>query len=143
MKIKQLSIFLENQEGNMYSVLDTLAKNDINIKAVHIADISEFGILRLIVTDTERAEKILNEANFIVKVRDVIAVELDDAPGGLASVLRTIYNAKINLEYIYAFTHEKVNKAIVILQTENLDNLISVLEDNNIHIIGSQDIYNL
>lgn len=143
MKIKQLSIFLENQEGNMYSVLDTLAKNDINIKAVHIADISEFGILRLIVTDTERAEKILNEANFIVKVRDVIAVELDDTPGGLASVLKTIYNAKINLEYIYAFTHEKVNKAIVILQTENLDNLISVLEENNIPIIGSQDIYNL
>jgi len=112
MKINQLSIFLENREGRLWHSLDLLANENINIRALSLADTSEFGILRVIVQDPEKAKKILEDNNFIVKIKKIIAVEISDNPGGLASVLKVLNINKINLEYIYTFTHEKCEKTI-------------------------------
>ncbi|WP_297898761.1 acetolactate synthase [Methanobrevibacter sp.] len=143
MKISQLSIFLENKEGRLWNALDTLANGGINIRALSLADTSDFGILRIIVHDPEKAKKILEENDFIVKIIDVVGVELDDTPGGLANVLKLMNDNKINLEYIYAFTHEKTEKAILLLQSKDLNLLISVLKDHNVSIVPSKEVYNL
>lgn len=143
MKISQLSIFLENKEGRLWNALDVLANGEVNIRALSLADTSDFGILRLIVQDPEKAKRILEENNFIVKIIDVIGVELDDTPGGLASVLKTLNDNNINLEYIYAFTHEKTEKAILLLQSTDLNLLAKVLKENNVSIVPPEEVYNL
>ena len=107
-KITQLSIFLENKRGNLYNTLDLLAKNDINIRALSLADTTEFGILRLVVQDPEKAKKILEENWYIVKNTPIVGAELDDTPGGLSSVLKILNDEEIDLEYLYAFTHENL-----------------------------------
>jgi len=143
MKIKQLSIFLENKEGRLWHALDTLANEDINIRALSLADTSDFGILRIIVPDPEEAKKKLEANGFIVKIKNIIGVELSDAPGGLATVLKVLNDNKINLEYIYAFTHEKSEKAILLLQADNLDSLIKILQENNKKVVPPSEVYNL
>ncbi|MGC9516374.1 MAG: ACT domain-containing protein [Methanomicrobiales archaeon] len=143
MKLKQLSIFLENKKGRLWKAINVLGEAGINIRALSIADTSDFGILRLIVPEPEVARKILEEHNFIVKMNEVIAVELSDSPGGLASVLKILNNSDINLEYLYAFVDEKEEKAIVILRTERLDETIKVLKDGNAVIAPPEYVYNL
>ncbi|MDR0912304.1 MAG: acetolactate synthase [Methanobrevibacter sp.] len=143
MKIKQLSIFLENKKGRLWKALNTLAEGDINIRALSIADTSEFGILRIIIKDPITAKELLEKNNFIVKTIDIVGVELDDTPGGLSNVLKILNDEDINLEYIYAFTHEKTEKAILLLQAENLDLLIDTLNKHEIAIVPPEDIYNL
>ncbi|RBQ23520.1 hypothetical protein ALNOE001_08750 [Candidatus Methanobinarius endosymbioticus] len=143
MKISQLSIFLENKEGRLWNALNTLANGGINIRALSLADTSDFGILRIIVQDPIKAKEILEEHNFIVKIIDVIGLELDDTPGGLASVLNILNTNNINLEYLYAFTHEKTEKAILLLQASDLDLLIKVLNENNVSIVPPKEVYNL
>jgi len=143
MKINQLSIFLENKEGRLWHALDILANGGINIRALSLADTSDFGILRLIVQDPVKAKKILEDNSFIVKVIEVIAVQLNDTPGGLASVLKILNDNNINLDYIYAFSHEKSEKAILLLQTNDLNLLSNVLKENNVAIVPSEEVYNL
>lgn len=143
MKISQLSIFLENKEGRLWNALDALANGEINIRALSLADTSDFGILRIIVQDPEKAKKILEENSFIVKIIDVIGVELDDIPGGLASVLKILNDNNINLEYLYAFTHEKTEKAILLLQSNDLNLLAKVLNEYNVSIVPPEEVYNL
>ncbi|MBR4396703.1 MAG: acetolactate synthase, partial [Methanobrevibacter sp.] len=99
-KITQLSIFLENKRGNLYKSLDLLANNDINIRALSLADTTEFGILRLVVQDPEKAKKILEEHWYIVKNSPIVGAELDDTPGGLSSVLKILNDEEIDLEYL-------------------------------------------
>jgi len=110
MKVKQISIFLENKKGRLWKALNILRGTGINIRALYLADTSEFGILRLIVPDPELARKVLKENDLAVKMNEVIAVELEDKPGGLASILKILKDSQINLEYIYAFVHEKKTK---------------------------------
>jgi len=143
MKINQLSIFLENKEGRLWNALDALAKAEINIRALSLADTSDFGILRLIVQDPEKAKKILQENDFIAKVINVVGIELDDIPGGLAGVLKILNKNDINLEYLYAFTHEKTEKAILLLQSDDLDLLAKVLNDHDVRIVPPEEVYNL
>ncbi|MBZ9570910.1 acetolactate synthase [Methanobrevibacter sp. TMH8] len=143
MKISQLSIFLENKEGRLWNALDALAIGGINIRALSLADTSEFGILRLIVQDPEKAKKILEDNNFIVKIIEVAGIELDDTPGGLATVLKILNDNNINLEYLYAFTHEKTEKAILLLQSNDLNLLLKVLKENNVSIVPPEEVYNL
>lgn len=143
MKIKQLSIFLQNKEGSLYDALEILTKENINIKALSLADTSDFGILRIVVDKPEKGIKILKENNFLVKPTDIIAIEMNDTPGGLASILGIIKKNNINLEYLYAFTHDKIDKAILLLHTDNLDELISSLEKENIIIVSAEEVYNL
>lgn len=143
MKIKQISVFLENKKGRLWKALNTLAENGINIRALSLADTSEFGILRLIVPEPQKAEKILTENNFVVKIKEVVAVELTDHPGGLSSILKILNDSDINLEYLYAFVHEKKDKAILLLRTDDLDLLIKVLKESKITLVPAEEVYNL
>lgn len=143
MKIKQLSIFLQNRMGSLSKPLEVLSENDVNIRAMCMADTSEFGILRLVVDNPEKGKEVLEESNFLVKITEIIGVEMYDGPGGLTSVLKVIKDNEIDLEYLYAFTHDKVNKAILLLHADDIDNLISVLEKNNVTIVSADEVYNL
>ncbi|AMK15207.1 acetolactate synthase [Methanobrevibacter olleyae] len=142
-KITQLSIFLENKRGNLYNTLDLLAQHNINIRALFLADTTEFGILRLVVQDPIKAKEILEENNYIVKNTPIIGAELDDTPGGLSSILKIIKDEGIDLEYLYAFTHEKTEKAILLLQANDLDNLMAILSAYKVHLVPAEEVYNL
>lgn len=143
MKIKQLSIFLQNKMGSLAKPLEVLTVADVNIRAMCMADTSEFGILRLVVDNPEKGKEALEQNNFLVKMTEIIGVEMNDTPGGLTSVLKIIRDNNIDLEYLYAFTHDKADKAILLLHAEDIDKLIEVLENNNITIVKSEEVYNL
>jgi hypothetical protein len=143
MKIKQLSIFLQNKMGSLAKPLEVLTVADVNIRAMCMADTSEFGILRLVVDNPEKGKEALEQNNFLVKMTEIIGVEMNDAPGGLTSVLKIIRDNNIDLEYLYAFTHDKADKAILLLHSSDIDKLIEVLENNNITIVKSEEVYNL
>ena len=143
MKIKQLSIFLQNRMGSLSKPLEVLSENDVNIRAMCMADTSEFGILRLVVDDPLKGKEALEAYNFLVKITDTIGVEMNDSPGGLTAVLKVIKDNGIDLEYLYAFTHDKVGKAILLLHADKLDDLIAALEENEIPIVQAEEVYNL
>ena len=129
--------------GSLSKPLEVLSDADVNIKALCMADTSEFGILRLVVDNPEKGKEALEKNNFLVKITDIIGVEMNDTPGGLTTILKTIKDNNIDLEYLYAFTHEKVGKAILLLHSENIDQLISILNENNIKITPSNEVYSL
>ena len=143
MKLKQISIFLENKKGRLWKALSILKDAEINIRALSIADTSEVGILRLIVPNPEKAKSVLEKGNFVVKSNDVIAVEVLDEPGGLDRILEILNKADINVEYIYAFVEKKGEKAIVVLRTEDIDAGIKALEDSGTSILSSKEINEL
>lgn len=143
MKIKQLSIFLQNRMGSLSKPLEVLSDADVNIRAMCMADTSEFGILRLVVDNPEKGKDALEENGFLVKLTDIIGVEMNDTPGSLTSVLKVIKDNGIDLEYLYAFTHEKAGKAILLLHADKLDELIGALEDDGIVIVPADEVYNL
>lgn len=142
-KIKQLSIFLTNQKGRLYNVLNILAENNINIRALSLTDTSEFGILRLIVDNPDKGEQILEANNYTLKTTQAIAVELEDVPGVLVSILKILNDNEINLNILYAFTQDYSDKAILFLSIPNLDFLIKILKENSISLVPSNVIYNL
>jgi hypothetical protein len=142
MKIKQLSIFLENKKGRMRKALEVLAYAGINIRALSIADTSDFGILRLIVPQPEEAQELLQDNNFVVKMGYVIAVEMTDQPGGLSTVLGILDDTNINLEYLYAFVDEKEENAIVLLHPEDIEASVEALEKGGAKLIPPEDVYN-
>jgi hypothetical protein len=141
LKIKQLSIFLENKKGRMRKAMDVLANNRINIRALSIADTSEFGILRLIVPEPEKAQKLLEQNDFVVKMGYVIAVEMSDQPGGLSTVLGILGDSNINLNYLYAFVDEKNEKAIVLLHPEDVDAGVEALKKGGATLIQPKEVY--
>lgn len=143
MKIKQLSIFLENRKGRMKNALDVLEKGGVNIRALSIADTSDFGILRLIVPEPIVTKKLLEANNFIVKTGEVIAVRMPDHPGGLGEILGILDENNINLEYLYAFVEEKDEMAIVLLHPENIDAGIEVLKKGGAQIVSADEIYGM
>ncbi len=143
MKIKQLSIFLENKKGRMRKALDVLEKGNVNIRALSIADTSDFGILRLIVPEPEEAKELLEDNNFIVKIGEVIAVRMCDEPGGLGEILGILDDNNINLEYLYAFVEEKEKVAIVLLHPDDIDGGIKALMNAGEEVISSEEIYGL
>ena len=119
MYIKQLSIFIENKVGRLQAIMDTLSENDINIRALSIAETTEFGILRIITPDVEKAKKVLREVDVISKITDVIAVYIDDQAGGLAKMLKCITAAEVNVEYMYAFLGRTEGKALMVLKADD------------------------
>lgn len=143
MKIKQLSIFLQNKIGSLSKPLELLSKEGINIRAMCMADTSEFGILRLVVDNPLKGKEILEENNFLVKITEIVGVEMNDTPGGLTTVLQALKDSDIDLEYLYAFTHDKVGKAILLLHADDIDKLIESLQENGIIIVSSDEVYNL
>jgi hypothetical protein len=134
MKTRQISIFLENKVGRILEITEILGAHTINIRALSLADTSDFGILRMIVDDVEKSVKILKEKGFIVKESHVVAVEVPDKPGGLAAVLKILGKEKINVEYMYAFFEQPQNKALLIFRFENPDRAVQILQENGINI---------
>lgn len=128
-KVKQISVFLENKSGRLAQITRVLGDNEINIRALSIADTTDFGILRLIVDKPEEANSILRTAGFMVSETAVIAVEVPDRPGGLADILATLGLAGINIEYLYAFIGQSFGKAQVIFRVDDSDKAISVLHE--------------
>lgn len=141
--VKQISIFLENKAGRLASVTRTLGDTGINIRALSIADTSDFGILRLIVNDPDKAYKVLKDAGFTVSETDVIAVEVPDSPGGLAGVLDIMGNASINIEYLYAFIGKASEDALVIFKVEHPDKAIATFNENGINVLDKTQVYKL
>jgi len=142
-KIKQISIFLENKSGRLAKVTRVLGESGINIRALSIADTTDFGILRLIVNDPDKAHKVLKEAGFSVSSTDVIAVEIPDVPGGLARPLELLKENNINIEYLYAFLTKASQAALVVFRVEQIDGAVKVLQGNGIRILEGTEVYGL
>ncbi len=141
MLVKQISVFLENKSGRLADVTKTLADTNINICAMSIADTTDFGILRLIVNKPEDAERALSEQQFTVSCTSVIAIGVEDKPGGLARALEIIQDNGISIEYMYAFVGKTGNEAFVILRVENPEMAIETLLKYGIKILPSDKIY--
>ena len=144
MFIKQLSIFIENKVGRLQAIMDTLSENEINIRALSIAETTEFGILRIITSDIEKAKKVLRDIDVISKITDVIAVYIDDKAGGLAKMLQAITNAEINVEYMYAFLGGKTaEQAYMIFHVQDEGNAAFALVSKGITCINQEDLAKL
>ena len=133
MIIKQLSIFLENVSGRLAEVTKLLAKNNINLRAMTIADTADFGILRLVVDKPEEALAALTQAGFTAKVTDVLAVEVEDRPGGLSKVMEIFQKNKVNIEYLYVSLVKNKEKAVVIFKVEDIVYGKKIVEDNKLN----------
>ena len=140
MLVKQVSIFVENKEGKIAQVLNILAKENINVSALSLADTTNFGILRLIVDDPKKAKIILQEKDIIVKVNEVLTVGIDDRPGGLAYVLDVLAKANVAIEYMYAFTGHNKEYATVVFKTNDIDKAYDCLKIKDIPLISMEDI---
>ena len=138
--IKQISIFLENEPGRLVKVAKILGNANINIRALTVAETSDFGILRLIVDDPERAYSILKENNIAVVMDDVLGVEVVDKPGGLARIAEILSNQNINIEYVYAFVTNSHEKAFIVLRVDEQERAINVLKENDVRILTSEDV---
>ena len=143
MVVKQISVFIENKEGRMKKAINTLAQENINIRALSIADTTKYGILRLIVSDNEKAIEALEKDGFIVRENDVIIVAVPDEPNGLNTTLAIFDEKGINLDYLYAFVSSKTEKAIVVMRLKHMDEAIALLKDSDAHILEKKDIEDL
>lgn len=143
MSIKQITVFVENKQGAMVSITDTLAENNVNIRALSIAETEDFGILRLIVNDDETAKKTLAEKDYLIKVTDVVGVKIGDAPGKLTEALGVLDKAGINVEYLYAFMARTEKHAYVVLRVEDNSAAENALENAGFHLITNADISKL
>ena len=140
MNIEQISVFIENKEGRLAEVTGILAKAEINLRGLSIADTSDFGILRLIVNDVAKAEKALKAENFTVGKTNVIAVEILDTPGGLHKILQIIQENDINVEYMYAIMIHTKSSAIMVFRFDDLQKAEKILKKNNLKIISNKDL---
>ncbi len=143
MAIKQLTVFVPNRKGTIVAVTDILAKNNINMRALSIAETQDFGILRLIVNDEQAAEKVLEEQGYLIKVVEVVGVKINDEPGKLTSALDVLDKKDINVEYLYAFMARTEKHAYVVLRVENNQVAEAALEESGFHLITEADINKL
>ncbi len=143
MKLEQISIFLENKSGRLAEVTRVLAQAGINIRALSLADTADFGILRLIVNDTETAKKVLKENGFTVGKTEVVGVEVPDRPGGLAGILQALEKEGINVEYMYAFVQKSGDSAVIIFRFDDIDSAIQALQKAGVRVLKGEEIYAL
>ena len=140
MSLKQLTVFVENKQGTLVDITDTLAKHNVNIRALSIADTQDFGILRLIVNDNDTALKTLADEGYLIKTTDVVGVKIGDAPGKLTEALKVLNEKQINIEYLYAFMARTEKHAYVVIRVEDNDSAESTLENAGFHLITKEDI---
>lgn len=143
MSLKQLTVFVQNHQGSLVAITDTLAKHNVNIRALSIADTEDFGILRLIVNDTEVALKTLNEEGYLIKTTDVVGVKIGDAPGKLSEALKVLDQNHINMEYLYAFMTRTEKHAYMVMRVADNQKAETALESSGFHIITDQDVNKL
>ena len=140
MKVKQISVFLENKSGRLEEVTKILADNNVDIRALSLADTRDFGILRMIVNDYDRAHMLLKDSGFTVQETDVVAAEVPDRPGGLAEILKTLNEKNISVEYMYAFVERRGEKAIMIFRFEDIDKAIETLKESNVTLLKGEAV---
>ncbi len=143
MKVEQISIFLENRTGRLSEVTQTLANAGINIRALSLADTSDFGILRLIVSDNEKAKTALKEKGFTVGRTTVVPVEVQDSPGGLHAILDILSGNGINVEYMYAFVQQSGKNAVLIFRFDRTDQAIETLRENGVTVLTGDELYHI
>lgn len=141
MLIDQISIFIENKSGRLASVTRVLGENDINICALSIAETADFGILRLIVNDPEKAYRVLSSSGFTVSRTSVIAVAVEDMPGGLTDTLEILRENAIDVEYMYAFVGKSGNMAMVILRLAEPEKALAILKNGGITVLTGEEVY--
>ncbi len=143
MAIKQLTVLVENRQGTVVSVTETLSAHNINIRALSIAETEEFGILRLIVNDEATAEKILTEEGYLIKITEVVGVKIGDAPGKLSAALDVLAKNGINIEYLYAFMLRTEKHAYVVVRVEDNAAAEAALEQAGFHLVTEADVNKL
>ncbi len=143
MRVEQISVFLENKSGRIADVTKTLSDANINIRALSVADTSDFGVLRLIVDDNIKAEEALKQNGFTMSKTFVVAVEVEDKPGGLHKIMGLLHKANLNVEYMYAFVHPNTNNAVMIFRFEKLEEAVKMLSENGVTIIDGNKVYTL
>ena len=143
MLIKQLSIFVENQSGRLAEITSVMADAGIDIRAASIADTTDFGILRLIVDDPDRACEALKAAGLTVSLTNVIAIGIKDEPGGLSDAVKILSDSGISIEYVYGFVSRDSDYAYIVLRVEDNGKAVDVLLKNNIKVLSSKDMYNM
>ncbi|MBP3436702.1 MAG: amino acid-binding protein [Clostridia bacterium] len=143
MLIKQLSVFLENKQGKLRAALQVLADKGVNISALSLADTSDFGILRLIVDDPEKAKEVLTETGVVVLISHVLAIAMDDVPGGMAEILHQLADAELNIEYMYACVGRQSGKALTIMRLDDTKRAEELLSKGKHGQVNPSDIYRL
>lgn len=143
MRVRQISVFLENRAGRLAEVLQKIGDAGVNIRALSLADTSDFGILRLIVNNVDKALGALRSSGHTVSLTDVVAVEVPDQPGGLAGILGVLGEAGINVEYMYAFVEKATDKAVVIFRFEDVDGALVVLKKSGISVLPADVVCKL
>lgn len=141
MKLKQLSVFLENKPGRLRELCALLADNGINIITLSLADTEQFGILRLIIKEYDRAKSLLESKGFVAKLTDVIAVEVKDEPGGLSRILQIEQEAGISVEYMYAFTIKSGENAVLLFRFDDMDKALAALQASGLGVLQSFELY--
>jgi hypothetical protein len=140
MTLRQISVFLENHPGQISHACRTLADADINITSLSLADTGQFGVLRLLIRDHDRALAALSAGGFVAKLTEVVAIDVSDRPGGLADVLESIEAVGINIEYIYAFTYRSAERAVIIFRFADPDRAVEVLRANGFHVLDGDEL---
>ncbi|MBN2702824.1 MAG: ACT domain-containing protein [Pontiellaceae bacterium] len=141
MKLKQLSVFLENKPGRLRELCALLAENGINIITLSLADTEQFGILRLIIKEYERAKSLLEQKGFVAKLTEVIAVEVKDEPGGLSRILQIEQEAGVSVEYMYAFTIKSGENAVLLFRFDDMDKALDALQASGLGVLHSFELY--
>ena len=143
MQVEQISVFLENKAGRLSEVTGILAEARVNIRALALADTSDFGVLRLIVDDNEHAISVLKENGFTVGKTEVVAAQVKDEPGGLHYILETLRAHDINVEYMYAYVRHTGQDAVMIFRFDNIAAAIDVMQKNDITVIDGPRLYEM
>ncbi|MCQ2560147.1 MAG: ACT domain-containing protein [Clostridia bacterium] len=140
MRVEQISVFLENKPGRLAKVARLLGDNQINIRALSVADTADFGILRIIVADPQKTFELLKAHGYIVTKTEVIAVEVPDRPGGMADILEFLQEAQVNIEYTYAFVQKGINSSLVVFRVEDPERAEYLFAQHGIRVINGEEI---
>ncbi|MCI5892573.1 MAG: ACT domain-containing protein [Clostridiales bacterium] len=143
MLVKQISVFMENRPGRLAEITKVLSDNDVDIRAINIADTTDFGILRMIVNDEVKAEKVLRDNQMTANTSEVIAISIPDSVGAFSSVIQLLKDKDISIEYIYSFIGEKSTKAVIVLKTSDLEASAAILKENGVTVLTKEDVNNL
>ena len=132
MLVNQIAVFLENRTGRLLSLSKALSDSGIDLVTLNIADTSDFGIVRMITSDNEKAAKALKEAGFVVKQTELVSIEVDDTPGGLTKVLEALGDSDIDIEYLYSYAKSNSSKASILFKTSDIDKANKILKDKKL-----------
>ena len=143
MTINQLSVFIENRRGRLAEITNILKNNEVDIRALSIADTKEFGILRLIVNHAQKAADVLRAEGFTVALTQVVAIGIDDRPGGLAAAMEVLRDNEISVEYMYAFISRDKGKAFVIIRVDNDEKAMEALRNAGVILLSAEEIHGM